>query len=357
MKEDGSRLRILKANHGDAFIIEVKRGDDLFTMVIDGGPRVANRVVIPQLVQLTDKGKIDIMALTHFDNDHIHGLLEFLKTHKDRVGKIGKFWINLPERVKVADDSPELTYEEARDLRDEMEKLEKETVNKIDWRERLIADEKSDQPLYQNDLVKIWVLAPSEEDIERNERCFRKKIGEELVNINLSGNNEKQPLRPLEEIWEEEWKDTSPLNAASSAFLIKCYDGRTFLMCGDANPDTIEKSLRKMDYSEEHPLKVDVFKLPHHGSRKNIRNSLLDIVVADAYLISTNGGWASTRHPDRETIAKLLLHPKRNRDKVCRICLNYDLPTIRHHSGDIITGEEIRENKYNFVIDESVEIL
>ncbi len=360
MNKEGSRLKILKAEYGDSFVLEVKKEDHQFVMVIDGGPKPAYCAVNPELLNLTNEGQIDIMVLTHFDHDHIYGLWQFLENNKDRIERIKKFWVNLPERVIVPDQSPEMTYDEAKNLRTFFEELEKDKRIIIDWRDSLavkeIEGEIKKEPIYSNELVKIYLLAPSEADLQKNEQCFRKKVGEDS-SVDFSGTVDNQICLPLEECWEKEWRDSTPINDASMAMLIEAYDGRKFLMCGDANPETIENSLRGMKYCEENPLKVDVFKLSHHGSRCNVRNTLLDIVDADCYLISTNGGWAATKHPNRETIAKLLLHPNRNKEKECRICFNYDLNRIRDHSGVIITDEEIKENKYNFSIKENVHLL
>ena len=65
---------MLKADIGDAFIIEVKEGEKSFTMVVDGGPRRSMRMVVPELEALE---KIDMMVLTHYDSDHIRGILHF----------------------------------------------------------------------------------------------------------------------------------------------------------------------------------------------------------------------------------------------------------------------------------------
>jgi hypothetical protein len=37
------------------------------------------------------------------------------------------------------------------------------------------------------------------------------------------------------------------------------------------------------------PLRVDVFKLPHHSSRANVTLELFDVVKADHYVTSTSG--------------------------------------------------------------------
>lgn len=72
-------IHMLKADIGDAFIIDVKEGEESFTMVVDGGPRRSMRTVVPAIEALE---RIDMMVLTHYDSDHIGGILEYLTNNK-----------------------------------------------------------------------------------------------------------------------------------------------------------------------------------------------------------------------------------------------------------------------------------
>jgi beta-lactamase superfamily II metal-dependent hydrolase len=57
------------------------------------------------------------------------------------------------------------------------------------------------------------------------------------------------------------------------------------------------------------PLKVDVFKLSHHGSRANVTQDLLRAVQAEHYVFSTNG--AIFNHPNDEAVARVIVGSKR----------------------------------------------
>jgi beta-lactamase superfamily II metal-dependent hydrolase len=52
------------------------------------------------------------------------------------------------------------------------------------------------------------------------------------------------------------------------------------------------------------PWNVDVFKLPHHGSRANVTTALLKVVRAKHYVVSTNN--AQFGHPDPEALARVI---------------------------------------------------
>ena len=51
-------------------------------------------------------------------------------------------------------------------------------------------------------------------------------------------------------------------------------------------------------------LKIDAFKVSHHGSQNNVSTELIQLLDCPRYLISTNGDHFN--HPDRQAIARIL---------------------------------------------------
>jgi hypothetical protein len=68
-------------------------------------------------------------------------------------------------------------------------------------------------------------------------------------------------------------------------------------------------------------LGIDALKLPHHGSRRNIDNGLLEAIRCRRYLISTSGR-GSSHHPDHEALARVIMHGGDSPELV----FNYDNP-------------------------------
>ena len=93
-----TKLKVLRVLHGDAFVLEVTRGEDSFVMVIDGGHKKA----FPSLKkELNELPKIDMLVLTHSDADHIGGILSYIRDEEERCSKFDKFWLNTPHLVKI----------------------------------------------------------------------------------------------------------------------------------------------------------------------------------------------------------------------------------------------------------------
>ena len=104
----------LKAAHGDALIIQFSSKNRNYTIVIDGGPSETAEYV----VNLYDKlGYIDLLVLTHYDEDHIAGLLDFFSRHKkDKVEYVGQVWVNGAHLIYYDDEVNTSAYENAFNL-------------------------------------------------------------------------------------------------------------------------------------------------------------------------------------------------------------------------------------------------
>lgn len=73
-------IEMLKALHGDAFILYCRKGNNNGIVVVDGGPVQDSFKIVNRLEEL---GTIDLMVLTHYDDDHIGGILAYVKKHRN----------------------------------------------------------------------------------------------------------------------------------------------------------------------------------------------------------------------------------------------------------------------------------
>ncbi|NVJ04732.1 hypothetical protein HUW63_05665 [Myxococcus sp. AM001] len=116
-------------------------------------------------------------------------------------------------------------------------------------------------------------------------------------------------------------KDTSLANGSSIAVLVE-FAGRRCLLAGDAFADTLVASLKRLP-GVRGRLRLDAFKLPHHASKANVNDALLQAVKCSRYLVSTNGMYFN--HPDEEAIKRLFL----NVGERLEICFNYRTRTTQ----------------------------
>lgn len=335
-------LRCLKAEHGDAFIIAVGQGDDLHYIVVDGGP--SSKFCIEDVVEeLKAIPYIDLMVLTHFDDDHIAGLLAYLEAYKDTTLPVKEIWANCSKEIRVHTSS-DISYSQANTL--------DEYLNTFCAKQELIRKDNINNILPKIDLgfCKIQVLSPTPAALQTNLNqyiCTNATIASRRVD------NDRDIS--LEELAKRERKEAAEgddvINRSSIAFLFEA-EGKTVLMMGDADPWIVYHKLVDLGYSENAPLKADLMKVSHHGSRNNTCMQLLNILDCNKFLLSTNGGFGNSYHPDRETLAKLLICAKRKEGSQVFLYFNYPKGAIESRTGTLLTEEEMRE--YNCAVIDNV---
>jgi hypothetical protein len=97
----------------------------------------------------------------------------------------------------------------------------------------------------------------------------------------------------------------------------------TMLLTGDARGDKIIAGLRDAGYlsgaADEH-LHVDILKVPHHGSDRNVKREFFEKISADVYIVSGDGKHAN---PDRSTF-EWIIESRRPQDDF-RIVTTYGI--------------------------------
>ena len=97
-------IRMLQANHGDCFFITYSDDSNTFNVLIDGGNKTtfsygARQRYSGALKLLLDeiKGKnqcVDLLILSHFDDDHIGGLIRGYETKGYLQEIVKRVWFN-----------------------------------------------------------------------------------------------------------------------------------------------------------------------------------------------------------------------------------------------------------------------
>lgn len=320
-------LKVLKARHGDAFIFECVKDEGSFCMVVDSGPRLGSKDIVPLIKELP---QIDLLVLTHYDEDHIMGFIDYFKQYPEDALKIKEYWCNCASQIEVDSRTTISAYDNAKSFADCLRAILKDHQD-VKWIELIKAGHE-----YHNGFVEIEVVAPSEQALTLNRNSY---IAEQYPAISYQTMKDDF-IVPLKDLADRDTPSSSQnVNNASIAFILRS-EGKSYLMLGDVKANDVYNYLIGKGYNVENPLIVDYVKVPHHGSKFNISNDLLDVVKCNRYIISTNGGSGNAFHPDRETLAKILYHPKRDLTEYVHLYFNYTLEEIGKrvslfHEGEI----------------------
>lgn len=347
-----SDLYFLPAQHGDAFFLHCQKGDEDGWIVVDGGPsRKKNQSVFLQEVE--NLPRIDLMVLTHHDDDHIEGIRTYVNEHKeDHPFPVKKLWVNCARHIDIQTGG-EMSAAHASSLAETLSKIQKD--NEIKWCDYI----RDDTDTGDISFADIEILSPSVDILKKYIVEYEKRIGMEVTpeELPLTAEQEANDLTvSLEELAERpktapnEAKYSHLVNMASITFILRC-DDLSVLMLGDSFPQQIEDALTAKGYSKDNKLHVDFVKVAHHGSRVNISNGLLDMIDCTNYLISTNGGQGRSYHPTREALANIICHPERDGNEKVHLHFNYTLRSIADKNGFKLFNEG-EECNYNFEIHE-----
>lgn len=317
-------LEALRAKHGDALLLHYGTEDKPRLAVIDGGPGgVYADAVKPRLMEIREERgleeedplEIELMMVSHLDADHITGILELmrgLRTLKERnqpqPWKIARFWHNAFDDLTANDDTTVASVDSGLTPASVGGFLGLEGSN-------LLASVGQGREL--RDLVKLFGL-DGNKPFKSIVKYPHSKNPVSLPGLELTViGPDEQNLRKLQEDWDKKVKallekkdkaskaevaaylDRSVYNLSSIVVLAKA-EGKTMLLTGDARGDYTLTALRAAGLLEDGtPLEVDLLKLPHHGSDRNVDQDYFDNILASHYVISADGKYTN---PDVGTL-------------------------------------------------------
>ncbi len=297
-------LHVIQAEQGDCFLLQF--GDSEYAL-IDGGPKGNWKHLSPALRSLP---RLELAILSHIDNDHILGFLEFFADLQRRKAagqpriEIGALWHNafsetvghqINQRLKsLIDEEAGRGFREGSELAGIATELEI-SVNP-QFHGGLVTREA--EP-FRCGQLKLRVVAPDQAALKRLRKSWEKWLEKAEKE---AGRGRKVSL------------ETSPSNRSSIVVLAEC-GGRSILFTGDARHDEIEDGLERAGVSQEGRLHVNLLKVQHHGSNRNSRREFFDRITADKYVISANG---RDGNPDLEALQWLVdaAHAQRRRIEV-----------------------------------------
>lgn len=309
-------LEALQAEKGDCLILHYGKPASPRFIVIDGGPdTVYEKSLKPRLDQLAARfrnkrdGKLDIdmVMVSHIDDDHINGILEwFEKLEEDKLPfNIRTLWFNSFDNA-VGNLNQELKTRLAALTPDSAPEGSKAVLASVGQGVNLrsVADrlgigfnegftglvmapaKKQDALLELGAGLKFHVLCPSRKRLEELGKEWEQKISKSKDKARVAA-----------------FTDSSIANLSSIVVLAECARKR-MLLTGDARGDDILFGLENAGLLENGRIHVDLLKFPHHGSNRNMTLGFLEQVTADHYVISANG---EHDNPDPEIFEWLAL--------------------------------------------------
>jgi beta-lactamase superfamily II metal-dependent hydrolase len=266
--------------------------------------------------------KIDLLILTHIDDDHIGGILKWFSKDKAAYDLIAKVWFNSGKTIaKYFQSEENKELELSLEIFDDSFTSVKQGKVFEDYiEENNIWDKKIILKGNNEELngVKIQILSPTDKKLEKLLTEFKKP----KHNYFTSGAESDWNISLSDFIKEEKSKeykfdeDDSVPNGSSIAFILT-FNEINYVFFGDSHPTDIIESLTDLGFSKENPLISELLKVSHHGSCRNTNKELLEIIKTDNYIISSDG--TSDNLPNKRTFARIV-----NENPNATIHFNYE---------------------------------
>lgn len=318
-------IELFPALGGDCFLITIEEID--YRILIDGGfKKTFTSSLSAVLKNLGAAGKrIDLLVVTHVDNDHIMGIIELFR--ELQCGKIQieicEIWYN-GYRHLFSGAKQRLSSDQERRVMDEVRRLDVPAMEDCIRKDIGYAQGETLTGLLAGIWEKEWNRSFAGKAVFCRDTGVLVEIKRPHLSLMLLNPGFEQ-LRALEYKWNHfrrtkylpmengdsvmyedcferflTYMDSSETNQSSISFLImytnKAGKNYNLLFLGDASA---ENCLIRLDGWKN--IRFDCIKLPHHGSKNNITKCTLEQLRAEYLLFSTDG--QKHGHPDWEVIS------------------------------------------------------
>lgn len=244
---------------------------------------------------------IDLVVLSHPDQDHVSGLVEM--ANDDDV-EIGCVMMHRPWK--------ELTPSWFKDGRITKESLKSklgdvfEKAKDLDDATSTVVPAHLELGTYDLNGAKITILGPSSKwyktCIANCEKTPKQDENvKDLPQIQTSnGNMEFEPYVKGKITWNDK-ETTSSINESSLIILFE-YEKVKILLTGDAGKEGLRQAIK---YAQENNIRLDdcsIIKMPHHGSRKNVDPAIIDAFVGSKRVYYSCASDDLGHHPSQRLI-------------------------------------------------------
>ncbi len=347
-------INTFESGCGDCIVIRLQDGDagEVFNIMIDCG--VFTSQIKDFVINELDK-RIDLLVVSHYDNDHVTGVVSMLRCREMENLTIGKIMYNCfqyyaNERV-IQIDAVDADILDGKLVN--LDPVIDENFQKCGAVEAglLCLNIKTNDNWYEawhkqmikaGDMIELgnpkWgrmhVLSPSVDALDDLKQYFireyakvvhctppeenfmdQEKYWEMLLRLASQRPSSKKKIPVAGFIFNNEYlrhcakfkpieDSLTPPNKAAIALIWECNDKR-ILLCGDAQAKQILTELELL-YPEDAIVKCEAIKISHHGSKNNTTNELIKKIDSPHYFLT---GGKKDEGPNIEALAKIIIRP------------------------------------------------
>jgi beta-lactamase superfamily II metal-dependent hydrolase len=317
-------IEMFPAGHGDCLWIEYGDKKNPHRILIDGGTGPTYEMLKERIESLPDDEKeFELFIVTHIDADHIEGSVRLLGSLDTLGVSFKEVWFNGWKHLPEDEEDDHLGALQGEFLSLLIGRQGMKWNKSFAGKAVFVPAQGALPEIRLEGGMKLTLLSPTHKQLKN----LRKEWNKVIVEHGLDSDKEEKVLELLQksrlkiedDVLGDGDKlidvkklaesasslDTSEPNGSSIAVLAE-YEGKKCLLTGDAFAPVVQSAVERLleDDDEGAKLKVNLCKLAHHGSRRNVTTAMLELLDCKHYLFSTNGD--KFKHPDREGVARVI---------------------------------------------------
>lgn len=299
-------IEMLPAREGDCLWIRYGDARKPRQILIDAGRAATGKELKLRLAALPENQRdFELFIITHVDRDHIEGALGLLED-PDVASHFKDVWFNGYDHLQ---DVKLETFGAVQGERLSAALLKGLPWNKR-WRGKAVCITKTGLRSFKlPGGMTLTLLSPDRDKLTRLIPVWEKECRTAGIVPGASPKaSERRGVESFGAIDVEQLAattfsaDPGAPNGSSIAVLAE-HDGKRALLSGDAHVDRLIASIKTFK-SGARRLKLDAFKVAHHGSEHNLSRELVELIDCPRYLISTNGSYF--KHPTAAAVARVI---------------------------------------------------
>ena len=316
-------IRMLPARQGDALWVRWGDDDIPYQLLIDLGTEEIGHAFYEKLKSLSDtERKFELLVVSHVDQDHIGGVLTGIAESDPINGfDIGDVWFNGWEHLSGKSIKQSGANNKLEAFGPAQGERLTSFLRSYNWNAAFNGSpviRYENKPLPTVTLagdLKLTVIGPTQNRLEKFKKTWKEEVLKALKKGKLDhvspgleayGRKKKPNLNTIDDLRKLAEEDTSTdssfANGSSIALLLE-YNNKKILLAGDAFGDDLADGLKAYS-NNNNPVPIDAIKLPHHGSKKNITEELVNSVKCKHWMFSTDG--TRFKHPDATSVARVI---------------------------------------------------
>lgn len=304
-------IKALSARDGDCFFIRYGNTESgVYTnILIDGGrgDKVVKQIKNEILRIQTEKESLDLLVLSHIDEDHIQGLLKLFSDDKFNKNCIKSILFNSRELLskhyndEMLEDSQLLIPKNKEEISFKQGQTLWKYIQTLNMSEETSLAHSACNAIELNGAV-ITIVSPNEEILTKLSDNWTREFRKNELDKEISAKRSDYKCG-IEELLRNPFKeDCAIINGSSISFILE-HEGKRILMLADSHPSLVRKKLEELYQGRE--TRFDFVKVSHHGSKANTSNDLLRLINCTNFLISVNKG-NSHAFPHKEALSRIV---------------------------------------------------